>query len=51
MSSSLKIENHQNCKKVNEKKSIGGLIQKESNNIKRKKDSFQLVRKIVYRSS
>ncbi|ARO17800.1 hypothetical protein CN900_13425 [Bacillus anthracis] len=30
---------------------VDGLIQKESNNMKRKKDSSQLIRKIVYRSS
>lgn len=45
MNNSLKIENHQNCKKVNEKSSIGGLIQKESNNIKRKKGFFSISKK------
>lgn len=55
MNNSLKIENHQNCKRVNEKKSATKLCwsanTKESNIIKEKKDSSQLVRKIVYRSS
>ena len=56
MNSSLKIENYLVYKRLyennwNPPKYVGGFQLNESNNMKRKKDSSQLVRKIVYRSS
>ena len=51
-----KIENYLVYKRLyennwNPPKYVGGFQLNESNNMKRKKDSSQLVRKIVYRSS